>query len=56
MVITVIPASSSSSTSCHRFSLPRAGDVGVSELIDQGDLGLRASTAARSISFNVVPR
>ena len=37
--ITSMPASSSSSTSCQRFSLPRARDVGVRELVDEGDLG-----------------
>ena len=34
-----MPAASSSSTSCQRFSLPRAGDVGVGELVDQRHLG-----------------
>ena len=37
--MTLMPASSSSSTSCHRFSLPRPRHVGVRELVDQGDLG-----------------
>ena len=34
----------------------RAGDVRVRELVDERDLGLRASTASTSISSNVVPR
>ena len=37
--MTSIPASRSSSTSCQRFSLPRARDVRVRELVDERDLG-----------------
>ena len=44
--ITSMPASSSSSTSCHRFSLREPGHVGVGELVDQRDLG-RAGDAPR---------
>ena len=39
VVITSMPASSSSSTSCQRLALRRAGDVGVGQLVDQGHLG-----------------
>ena len=55
VVMTVMPASSSSSTSCQRFSLRRAGNVGVGELVDQSDLGLRARIASISISSNSMP-
>ena len=37
--MTSMPASSSSSTSSQRFSLPRAGNVRVRELVDERDLG-----------------
>ena len=36
--MTSIPASSSSSTSCQRLLVARAGDVGVRELVDERDL------------------
>ena len=39
VVITSMPAASSSSTSCQRLACARPGDVGVRELVDQGDLG-----------------
>ena len=37
VLMTVIPASSRSSTSCQRFSCFGAGRVGVRQLVDQGD-------------------
>ncbi len=49
-----MPASSSSSTSCQRFSLRRPGHVGVGQLVDQRDR--RAGGRGRrrvSISSNV---
>ena len=39
VVMTSMPASSSSSTSCQRFSCRLPGHVGVGELVDQGDRG-----------------
>ena len=53
VVMTSMPASSSSSMSCQRFSLPRARHVGVRQLVDQRYRGARARTASRSISVNV---
>ena len=40
VVMTSIPASSSSSTSCQRLALRDARDVGVRQLVDEGDLGV----------------
>ena len=37
--ITSMPASSSCSTSCQRFSCPAPGNVGVRELVDEHDVG-----------------
>ena len=37
--ITSMPAASSSSMSCQRFSLRQPGHVGVRELVDERDLG-----------------
>ena len=47
VVSTVIPASSRSSTSCQRLALPRAGRVGVRELVDQHDLRGRGRAPRR---------
>ena len=54
--ITSMPASSSSSTSCHRFSLREPGTFVCASSSTSATFGLRASTASRSISSNDVPR
>ena len=54
--MTVIPASSSSSTSCQRFSLREPGTFVCASSSTSATSGLRASTASTSISSNVAPR
>ena len=51
-----MPASSSSSTSCQRFSLREPGTFVCASSSTSATAGRRASTASRSISSNVVPR
>ena len=54
--ITSIPASSSSSTSCQRFSLREPGTLVCASSSTSATSGLRARIASTSISSNVVPR
>ncbi len=54
--ITSIPASSSSSTSCQRFSLRDPGTLVCANSSTRAIPGCRASTASTSISSNVAPR
>ena len=56
VVITDIPASISSRTSCHRFSWrPEPGTLVWASSSTNATFGLRARTASRSISSNVDP-
>ena len=55
VVMTSMPASSSSSTSCQRFSCRLPGMFVWASSSTSATAGLRASTASRSISSNVVP-
>ena len=54
--ITSMPASSSSSTSCQRFSWREPGTLVCASSSTSAICGLRASTASVSISSNVAPR
>ena len=54
--MTSIPASSSSSTSCQRFSLREPGTFVCASSSTSATSGRRARTASTSISSNVVPR
>ena len=54
--MTVIPASSSSSTSCQRFSFRDPGTFVCASSSTSATSGLRARIASTSISSNVVPR
>ncbi len=54
--MTSMPASSSSSTSCQRFSLREPGTFVCASSSTRATCGRRASTASISISSNVVPR
>ena len=54
--MTLMPASSSSSTSCQRFSLREPGTFVCASSSTSATCGRRASTASTSISSNVAPR
>ena len=56
VVITSIPASSSSSTSCQRFSWRQPGTFVWASSSTSATFGFRARTASTSISSNVAPR
>ena len=54
--MTLMPASSSSSTSCQRFSLREPGTLVCASSSTSATSGRRASTASTSISSKLVPR
>ena len=56
LLITSMPAFSSSSTSCQRLALRLPGTLVCASSSTMAICGLRASTASRSISSKAVPR